>query len=395
MANKMKKVERIPFAPLGIISLEGSKELGSLVNNHIVSCRKEKSSNSFEDSLYPGYQRDSFLTSLNCYRFGTGEGKAVINESIRGYDVFIIADIGNYNCKFTMYGMECPMSPDDHYQDIKRVISAIGGKARRITVIMPLLYESRQHRRISRESLDCALALQELEQLGVDNILTFDAHDPKIQNAVPQIGFESIYPTYQFIKALLNSEKDLVIDKSKMVIISPDEGGISRNLYYSTMLGLDLGMFYKRRDYSKVVNGRNPIVAHEFLGDSIEGKDVLIVDDMLTTGESILDIAKELKQRKAKRIYVAITFAQFTEGLSKFHEYHKQGFITKVFGTNLTYRKEELKSAPWYVDVDMSKFIAYLIDTINHDQSISSLLNPADKIKNLLQNYRTQKTGSV
>lgn len=391
MATRLKKVERIPFAPLGIISLDSSKELGNLVNNHIVSWRKEKSNNSYEDSLYPGYNRNSFMTSISCYRFGTGEGKAVINESIRGSDVFIIVDIGNYNCKFKMYGMECPMSPDDHFQDLKRVISAIGGKARRISVIMPLLYESRQHRRISRESLDCALALQELERLGVDNILTFDAHDPKIQNAIPQIGFENIYPTYQFIKALLNSERDLVIDKSKMVIISPDEGGLGRNLYYSTMLGLDLGMFYKRRDYSRIVNGRNPIVAHEFLGESIEGKDVLIVDDMLTTGESILDIARELKRRKANRIYVAITFAQFTEGLDKFNDYHNQGLITKVFSTNLTYRKDELKSASWYVEVDMSKFIAYLIDTINHDQSISSLLDPADKIRNVLQNYNTIK----
>ena len=391
MATRIKKVERIPFAPLGIICLESSKELGSLVNDYIVSWRKEKNNNSYEDSLYPGYNRNSFMTSISCYRFGTGEGKAVINESIRGYDIFIIVDIGNYSCKFKMYGMECPMSPDDHFQDLKRVISAIGGKARRISVIMPLLYESRQHRRISRESLDCALALQELERLGVDNILTFDAHDPRIQNAIPQIGFESIYPTYQFIKALLNSEKDLVIDKSKMVIISPDEGGLSRNLYYSTMLGLDLGLFYKRRDYTRIVNGRNPIVAHEFLGESIEGKDVLIVDDMLTTGESILDIARELKRRKANRIYIAITFAQFTEGTGKFDEYHKQGLITKVFGTNLTYRKDELRNAPWYVEVDMSKFIAYLIDTINHDQSISSLLDPADKIRNILKEYNTFK----
>lgn len=388
MAHKIRKVDRIPFAPLGIISLEGSSELGNLVNNYIVKWRKEESDHSYEDSMFPGYMRDSYLTAFDCFRFGTGEGKAVINESIRGYDIFIIVDIGNYNCKYKMYGMDCPMSPDDHFQDLKRVISAIGGKARRISVIMPLLYEGRQHRRISRESLDCALALQELDRLGVDNILTFDAHDPKIQNAVPLKGFESIYPTYQFIKALLNTEKDLVIDKSKMVIISPDEGGLSRNLYYSTMLGLDLGMFYKRRDYSRIVNGRNPIVAHEFLGESVEGKDVLIVDDMLATGESILDIAEELKRRKANRIYIAVTFGQFTEGIEKFQECYEQGIITKVFSTNLTYRKDELKNAPWYVEVDMSKFIAYLIDTLNHDQSISSLLNPAEKIQNLLQCYK-------
>lgn len=391
MAQKLKKVERIPFAPLGIICLESSRELGNLVNNYIVNWRKEERDSSYEDYLYPGYIRNSYLTAFDCLRFGTGEGKAVINESIRGYDIYIIVDVGNYSCKFKMYGMDCPMSPDDHFQDLKRVISALGGKARRISVIMPLLYEGRQHRRITRESLDCALALQDLDRLGVDNILTFDAHDPKIQNAIPLKGFENIYPTYQIIKALLKSEGDLVIDRSKMVIISPDEGGIGRNLYYSTMLGLDLGMFYKRRDYSKVVGGRNPILAHEFLGESIEGKDVLIVDDMLATGESILDIAEELKRRKAGRIYVAVTFGQFTEGIAKFQKAYEEGLITKVLSTNLTYRKEELKQSPWYIEVDMSKFIAYLIDTLNHDQSISSLLNPADKISNLLKNYREKQ----
>lgn len=382
------ELQKIPLAPLGIIALDSSRDICRLVDRHLVEGRKKYYQENESFLSYPGYQKDSFLVSSSCYRFSSGEGKAVINETVRGYDLFIIADVGNYNCKFQMYGMDCPMSPDDHFQDIKRVISAVSGKARRINLIMPLLYQGRQHKRVSRESLDCAIALQELESLGVDNIITFDAHDPRVQNAIPQKGFENIYPTYQIIKALLNSEKNLSVDKSKMLVISPDEGGIGRNLYYSTVLGLDLGLFYKRRDYSRVVNGRNPIVSHEFLGDSVEGKDVLIVDDLLSSGESMLDIAKELKARKANRIYMAVTFALFTDGLEKFHEYHEKGLLTKLFATNLTYRKEELKEAPWFVEVDMSKFIAHLINTLNHEQSISSLLDPSDKIKKLLDNYR-------
>ncbi|HOJ11086.1 MAG TPA: ribose-phosphate pyrophosphokinase [Clostridiales bacterium] len=386
-----EETTKVPYAPLGIIAMDGSKELCGMVDYYLTQWRGEYVDSNENLNAYPGYRRNSFIVSASCHRFSSGEGKAVINDTVRGHDLYIISDIGNYNCTYKMFGMDCPMSPDDHYQDIKRIISAIGGKARRITVIMPMLYEGRQHRRISRESLDCAIALQELERLGVDNILTFDAHDPRVQNAIPLIGFDNIHPTYQIIKALLKNEKDLVIDKSKMMIISPDEGGMSRSLYYSSMLGLDLGLFYKRRDYSRVINGRNPIVAHEFLGDSVEGKDILIVDDLLSTGESVLDIATELKRRKANRIYVAVTFALFTDGLEKFQECYEQGIITKLFATNLTYRKEELKSAPWYVDVDMSKFIAYLIDTLNHDQSISSLLNPSEKINKLLDNYRANK----
>lgn len=384
---------KIPFGPLGIISLDGSRELGDLINNHLISRRKEFTESDPELSAFPGFLRDSFLISHNCYRFATGEGKAVINESVRGHDVYIIVDIVNYSCKFKMFGMECPMSPDDHFQDLKRIIAAIGGKARRITVIMPMLYEGRQHKRMSRESLDCALALQELERLGVDNILTFDAHDPRVQNAIPLKGFENLHPTYQIIKAMLNNEKDLRVDKSSMMVISPDEGGISRSLYYSTMLGLDLGLFYKRRDYTRVVNGRNPIIKHEFLGDSVRGKDILIVDDLISSGESILDIARELKRRKAHNIYVAVTFALFTDGLEEFHDCYNRGIIKRLFATNLTYRKEELRNAPWYVDVDVSKFIAYLIDTLNYDQSISSLMNPSDKIRMLLENYNIQTIG--
>jgi ribose-phosphate pyrophosphokinase len=388
--DSKEKIARIPYAPLGIIAMDNSKELCSMVDEYLVQWRNDYVSQE-NHNLYPGYKKDTFIVSAKCVRFNNGEGKAVINDTVRGHDLYIISDVGNYNCTYRMFGKDYPMSPDDHFQDIKRMISAIAGKARRITVIMPMLYEGRQHRRVSRESLDCAIALQELERLGVDNILTFDAHDPRIQNAIPLIGFDSILPTYQIIKALLKSEKDLVIDKSHMMVISPDEGGMGRNIYYATMLGLDLGLFYKRRDYSKVVNGRNPIVAHEFLGDSVEDKDILITDDLLSTGESIIDIALELKRRKAKRIYVAVTFALFTEGLDKFHKLYQEGIITKVFATNLTYRTPELRNAPWFVDVNMSKFIAYLIDTLNHDQSISSLLDPSEKIRRILTDYKAAR----
>jgi ribose-phosphate pyrophosphokinase len=289
-----------------------------------------------------------------------------------------------------MFGFENAKSPDDHFRDIKRIIAAAGGKASRISVIMPMLYSGRQHRKIARESLDCAIALQELESLGVDNIITFDAHDPRVQNAVPLIGFESIAPSYQFLKALFNSEKDLNIDKDGLVIISPDEGAISRSIYYSSILEIDLGIFYKRRDYSRIINGKNPIVAHEYLGDSVEGKDVIVIDDVLASGESSLDIAEELKRRKARRIYIAVTYAQFTNGLDKFNKAYEDGIISKVFATNLTYRTPELLAAPWYVDVNMSKFLAYLIDTMNHNMSLSSLLNPSDKIRNILSQYKNK-----
>ena len=392
--NEIKGVfEKIPVGPLGIISLESSKELGELINSRLISRRKEIAESEPELLAYPEFLRETFLISHKTYRFATGEGKAVINESVRGHDIFILVDIGNYSCKFKMFGMECPMSPDDHFQDLKRIIAAIGGKARRITVIMPMLYEGRQHKRMTRESLDCAIALQELERLGVDNILTFDAHDPRVQNAIPLKGFENLHPTYQIIKTILSTEKDLKIDKSSMMVISPDEGGINRSLYYSSMLGLDLGLFYKRRDYTRVVNGRNPIIKHEFLGDSVLGKDILIVDDLLSSGESILDIARELKRRKARNIYVAVTFALFTEGIREFQECYEKGIINRLYATNLTYRKPELRQAPWYVDVDVSKFIAYLIDTLNYDQSLSLLMDPSDKIRKLLNNHNI-KAGS-
>lgn len=378
--------QKVPLGPLGVISMDGSKELGTLIDNHLTGWRKDYAKTPVHIT-FPGYLRDSYLISANCFRFSSGEGKSVINESVRGHDIYILADVGNYSCKYKMFGMDCPMSPDDHFQDLKRIIAAIGGKARRITVIMPLLYEGRQHRKIARESLDCALALQELEGLGVENILTFDAHDPRVQNAIPLKGFENLFPTYQFIKALLNTEHNLTIHKNNMMVISPDEGSMGRSLYYSSMLGLNLGLFYKRRDYSRIVNGRNPIINHEFLGDSVEGKDILIVDDLLSSGESSIDIAKELKRRKANRIYIIVTFALFTEGIEEFNEAYNQGIITRVFSTNLTYRRPELLASPWYTDVDMSKFLAYLIDTLNHDQSISPLINPIEKIKSLLDKH--------
>jgi ribose-phosphate pyrophosphokinase len=384
MENSINEIPKMPVGPLGIIAMESLKELGESVNQHIIEKRSEIPVGGLPQWGYPGYHRDSYLMSADCLRFKSGEGKAVIRESVRGYDLYILCDIGNYNCKFKMFDMECPMSPDDHFQDIKRIISAIAGKARRVNLIMPMLYQGRQHKRVSRESLDSALALRELENLGVENILTFDAHDPRVQNAIPEKGFENIFPTYQFIKALVHTEEDLVIDSKNMMVVSPDEGGVNRNLYYANIMGLNLGMFYKRRDLTRVVNGRNPIVAHEFLGESVEGKDVLIVDDMISSGDSMLDVAEQLKKRKARRIFIAVTYALFTEGISKFDEYYKQGIIDRIYSTNLTYRREELRKAPWYKEVDMSKFIALLINTLNHDSSISSLLNPSQKIHRLL-----------
>ena len=377
----------IPVGPLGIISMQGSRELAELVDRQLVEKRRESLPEGYEGNGH--FLKDSYLLSALCPRFSSGEAKGIINESVRGYDIYIICDIGNYNCTYKMYGMECPMSPDDHFQDIKRIISAIGGKARRINIIMPMLYQGRQHKRVSRESLDCAIALQELEHLGVENIITFDAHDPRVQNAIPIKGFENVLPAYQIIKALVNSEPGIQINRSNMMMISPDEGGMERNIYYANVLGINLGMFYKRRDLTKLINGKNPILKHEFLGDSVEGKSVLIVDDMLSSGDSVIDTVKELKKRKASKIYVGVTFALFTEGLDKFHDLYERGMINKVFSTNLTYRKDELKKAPWYVEVDMSKFIALLTDTLNHDLSLSSLLNPTEKIHRLMTRSNT------
>lgn len=375
----------LPVAPLGIIALPSSIELSGLIDQRLTKQRQGYIERFPEQAIVPGLVRDTFIIRSECPRFENGEGKAKLHETVRGYDIYIIADVGNYGCKFKMFGMECPMSPDDHFQDIKRIIAAIGGRARRITVIMPLLYEGRQHRRQSRESLDCAVALQELEHLGVDNIFTFDAHDPRVQNAIPLTGFNNLYPTYQIIRALIENQPDIEIDRRKMLVISPDEGAMSRSIYYASILGLDVSMFYKRRDYTKIVNGKNPIVQHEYLGEDVEGKDVLIIDDLLSSGESVLDIARELKQRKANRIFIAVTFALFAQGLDLFRKAYAENIITRVFATNLTYQKPELAAEPWFVSVDMSEFIAYLIDLLNHDQSISALFDPSHKIGEFLK----------
>ena len=374
----------IPVGELGIIPLQSCSGLGNMVNEYIVDWRKERESVLHQDDRV----KDSYIVNTKCSRFGSGEAKGTILDSIRGKDLYLLVDVTNYSIEYSLCGHMNKMSPDDHYSDLKRIITAAAGKARRINVIMPFLYESRQHKRTSRESLDCAVALQELHALGVENIITFDAHDPRVQNAIPNSGFDSIQPTYQFIKSLFNNVPDLQVDSDHMMIISPDEGAMGRAVYYSNVLGLDMGMFYKRRDYSRVVNGRNPIVAHEFLGSSVEGKDVFIVDDMISSGESMLDVAKELKKRKAKRVFVAATFGLFTNGLKQFDEYYEQGLISKVLTTNVIYQTPDLLSRPYYINVDLSKYIALMIDKLNYDHSISELLDPNAKIQNSLAYYR-------
>lgn len=338
--------------------------------------------------MFTGYEKDNYLIDAKVPRFGSGEAKGVINESVRGKDLYLMVDVCNYSLTYSLSGHVNHMSPDDHFQNLKRVIAAVGGKARRLNVIMPFLYESRQHKRSSRESLDCALALQELVSMGVDNIITFDAHDPRVQNAIPLSGFETVRPTYQFIKGLLRTVPDLIIDSDHMMAISPDEGGTSRAVYLANVLGLDMGMFYKRRDYTQIVDGRNPIVAHEFLGSSVEGKDVIIIDDMISSGDSIIDVATELKRRKAKRIFAAATFGLFTNGLDKFDKAYEEGIIHGILTTNLIYQTPELLSRPYYINCDLSKYIALLIDTLNHDGSISSILSPNERIQHVVQKYK-------
>ncbi len=386
------KYSTIPVGKLGIIALEGCKELGDKVNEYLVNWRLTRDNEHKSTLAFDGYERDSYLLEASCPRFGSGEAKAIIKDSVRGSDLYIIVDVLNYSIEYSLSGRKCPMSPDDHYQDLKRIIAAAAGKSKNLTVIMPFLYESRQHKRSGRESLDCALALQELTSMGVENIITFDAHDPRVQNAIPLKGFDNIMPTYQFIKALLKSTDDLQIDSDHMMVISPDEGAMQRAIYFANMFGVDVGMFYKRRDYTTIVDGRNPIVSHEFLGDSVEGKDVLIIDDMISSGESMFDVAKELKRRKAKRIFCFSTFGLFTKGLDKFDEYYEKGIIYKVFTTNLTYQTPELLQKEWYVNTDMSKYIALVIDTLNHDSSISPLLDPMDRIKSRIEEYKVKRT---
>lgn len=376
---------------LGLIPLESCKELGQKVNNYLVKWRSERNEEDMNHYTMAGYRSDSYIVKIAVPRFGSGEAKGTILQSVRGLDVFLIVDVTNYSLTYSLCGHENRMSPDDHYSDLKRIIAAIGGKAKRITVIMPFLYESRQHKRTARESLDCAIALQELVSMGVDNIITFDAHDPRVQNSIPLHGFETVQPAYQFIKNILKNTDDIQIDNDHLMIVSPDEGGTNRAVYMAGVLGVNMGMFYKRRDYSKIVDGRNPIVAHEFLGASVEGKDVIIVDDMISSGESMIDVATELKKRKAARIFVVATFGLFTNGLDKFDKAVADGIIYRVVTTNLTYQTPELLSRPYYINCDMSKYIAYIVDTLNHDCSISGLLDPYDRIERLLKKYRSKQ----
>ncbi|MBQ6829925.1 MAG: ribose-phosphate pyrophosphokinase [Clostridia bacterium] len=364
-------------APLSIIAQAGTEELAAKINYYLTDWAKKA-----------GRESESFLVEAECPRFSSGDGKGLIKSSIRGDDLFILVDVGNYNCKYKIFGQENCMSPDDHFQDLKRLIQAAGGKAHRINVIMPILFGGRQHRRNYRESLDCAVALQELEQMGVSNVLTFDAHDPRVQNAVPLMGFDNAIPSYQVLKAMFRRYPEVADNFKNLMIVSPDEGALNRNMYYASTLGVDLGMFYKRRDYAHVVNGRNPIVAHEYLGNSVEGKDIFIADDIISSGESMLDIAYELKKRKAKRIFAYATYAIFTNGLEKFDKAYTDGIIDGVLGTNLTYRTDELKKREWFCEVDVSKYIAYFIAALNHDVSVSALVDPHQKIKALLDKHR-------
>ncbi len=375
-ANEVLFNPQTRVAPLGVIATSGATELGDKINHYLVEWSKEG-----------GYDTDSFLIESQCPRFSSGDGKGLIKSTVRGYDLFIIVDVGNYSCKYKMFGQENSMSPDDHYQDLKRIIQAAGGKAHRINVIMPILYGGRQHRRNYRESLDCACALQELQDMGVSNIVTFDAHDPRVHNAIPIMGFDNVMPTYQVLKTMFREIKDLHITKDNFMIVSPDEGALNRNMYYASVLGVELGMFYKRRDYSKIINGRNPIVAHEYLGNSVEGMEIFIADDIISSGESVLDIAYALKEKKAKKIYAYATYGLFTDGFEKFDKAYKDGYIDGILGTNLTYRSPELLKREWFMEVDVSKYIAYFIAAINHDVSISKVIDPHEKINQLLKKY--------
>lgn len=384
-------IERIPVGPLALMPLDSIQPLGQRVDEYLSTWRTQRESDHKETIAFNGYQKDSYIVQAKVSRFGSGEAKANILETVRGVDLYLMVDVMNYAQTYSLFGQVNHMSPDDHYSDLKRVIAATTGKAKRINVIMPFMYESRQHKRTGRESLDCAMMLQELHAMGVENFITFDAHDPRVMNAIPQDSFDNISCSYQFIKAILAHVEDLDIDKNHMMIISPDEGGMSRAIYYANVLGIDMGMFYKRRDYSKVVNGRNPIVAHEFLGTDVEGKDVFIIDDMISSGESLIDTAKELKERKARRVFACCTFGLFTSGFNKFDQAYANGTLNGVFTTNLIYQQPELLTKPWYVSVDMAKYIALIIDNLNHDMSISTILDSSQKINDKIAAYRTHR----
>ena len=395
MPNIKLMESSLPIAPLKIAAHASCIDLGKKVNDYIVSFRQNTLTENHTSPLFRAYSTDNYLIDCDCPRFGTGESKGLLGESIRGKDLFVMVDVCNYSLTYTVSGHLNHMSPDDHYQDLKRIISAANGKAHRVNVIMPFLYESRQHKRTKRESLDCALALQELIDMGVSNIITFDAHDPRVQNSIPLHGFDSFNPPYQFMKALLRAEPDLIVDKDHLMIVSPDEGAMHRAVYFSNVLGVDMGMFYKRRDYSTIVNGKNPIVAHEFLGTDIKGKNIIIIDDMISSGESMLDVAKQIKERGASRVFVCTSFGLFTEGFEKFDEYYEAGYIDRVITTNLTYLPPAALEKPYFVVADMSKFIALIIDSLNHDITMSSVLVPTDKIHKLLDRHNTDLALSL
>lgn len=390
MTNIKEMETMLPVAPLRIAALESCLPFAQKVNDYIVGFRQQVLNESFTSPIFSSYKKDNYLLECRCPRFGSGEAKGLIGESVRGADLFVMVDVSNYSLTYTVNGHLNHMSPDDHYQDLKRIISAANGKAHRVNVIMPFLYESRQHKRTKRESLDCAFALQELTDMGVSNILTFDAHDPRVQNAIPLRGFDNFTPVYQFMKALLRAVPDISVDKDHLMVISPDEGAMHRAVYFSNVMGVNMGMFYKRRDYSQVINGKNPIVAHEFLGDSIDGKDVIIIDDMISSGESMLDVARQMKERGAGRVFVCTTFGLFTDGFDKFDDYYEKGYIDRVITTNLTYLPPCTEEKPYFVTADLSKFMALIIDSLNHDISISAVLNPTDKIHALLEKHNAR-----
>ena len=390
MLYEDKKIDTVPVGPLGLIPLKGMEEFTKKVNNYLVEWRKERESEHKGTLLFSEYEKDSYIIKSSISRFGSGEAKGTIEESVRGDDLYLLVDVCNYSMTYSLSGKINHMSPDDHFQDLKRIIAAIAGKARRINVIMPFLYESRQHKKTGRESLDCALALQELTNMGVENIITFDAHDPRVQNAIPLKGFETVQPIYQYTKGLLKNFPDLQVDLEHMMIISPDEGGMRRAIYFANMLKLDVGMFYKRRDYTKVVDGRNPIIAHEFLGADVEGKDLVIIDDMISSGESVQEVAKELKKRKARRVFVCATFGLFTNGFARFDQYYEDGIIDGIFTTNLVYQSPDLLSRPYYHSIEMSKYVALIIDNLNHDSTISGLLTPTNRINNFLEKVKNK-----
>lgn len=390
MLYEDKQIDTVPVGPLGLIPLKGMEEFTKKVNDYLVEWRKERESEHKDSILFSEYEKDNYIIKSTISRFGSGEAKGTIEESVRGDDLYLLVDVCNYSMTYSLSGRINHMSPDDHFQDLKRIIAAIAGKARRINVIMPFLYESRQHKKTGRESLDCALALQELTNMGVENIITFDAHDPRVQNAIPLKGFETVQPIYQYTKGLLKNFPDLKVDSEHMMIVSPDEGGMRRAIYFANMLKLDVGMFYKRRDYTKVVGGRNPIIAHEFLGADVEDKDLVIIDDMISSGESVQEVAKELKKRKARRVFVCATFGLFTNGFARFDQYYEDGIIDGIFTTDLVYQSPDLLSRPYYHSIEMSKYVALIIDNLNHDSTISGLLTPTNRINNLLEKVKNK-----